>query len=342
MLVQGKYSNAGTLLQDLLRRFPQSALIPQARYWLSRSFQLGGGNPNVAEYEQLIRLFPGSFYALLASERLREAGKHPPTAFPERPRSMNGPLPDLLQLASSLAQAGLARDAGEELQHRLVSVRSPAQAVEIGHALQRMGEFGLAYALAARLLWASAYGAKDAEAIALLYPRAHQLAVEREARLRELDPFFIWAIMRRESSFRVDAISTANARGLMQVFPATAVGISKELNLAAPEPDQLHSAEVNVRFASWYLAQLFNRFPHPALVAAAYNAGPGPVSKWLKERSSLPLDLFVERIPYRETRAYVKQVLADYFTYHSLYGDPAQLPSIPLTLPSTSDQGISF
>jgi soluble lytic murein transglycosylase len=341
MLLQRKHPEAGVLLQDLLRRFPRSALVPQARYWLARNAQLGGDS-NLDGYEQIIRLFPGSYYALLASERLREAGRPIPTAFPDRPRSLEEPLPSRLQLASTLSQAGLARDAEEELQQRVESVHSAHQALQIGHALQRMGEFGFAYLLAAKLLWASAYGAKDPEAIALLYPRAHQTIVEQESRLRSIDPFLVWAIMRRESNFRTDAISVANARGLMQVFPATALQISKKLDVVAPEPDQLHSAGVNVRFACWYLAQLVSRFGHPALVAAAYNAGPAPVLKWLKARNSLPLDLFVERIPYRETRGYVKQVLADYFTYHALYGELARAPSLEITLPAAGEDGIAF
>jgi soluble lytic murein transglycosylase len=178
--------------------------------------------------------------------------------------------------------------------------------------------------------------------LALLYPRAYPATVEREAKERNLDPFLIWAVMRRESAFRQEAVSTANARGLMQVFPPTASAISRKLEIDPPEPDQLFSAEVNVRFAAWYLAELQKRFAHPALCAAAYNAGPGPVLRWVQDRGSLPLDLFVERIPYKETRAYVKQVVADYFTYHELYGDRARLPRLELALPTPAAERIGF
>jgi len=343
LLLQGKHGEARKALHELCRHFPKSSLVPQARYWATRSLQLSGSSNGalLEGYEQIIRLFPGSFYALLASARLRALGQEPPASFSEPPKKLRGPPLAELKLASALAETGLIRDAAEEVQQRLESVRSAAEAVQMGHALQSMGEFGYAYALAARLLWANAYGNKEGEALALLYPRAYQSTVEREAKERKIDPFLIWAVMRRESNFRLDATSAANARGLMQVFPPTASAISRKLEIDPPEPDDLFSAELNVRFAAWYLAELLKRFRHPMLCAAAYNAGPGPVLRWVEDRGSMPLDLFVERIPYKETRAYVKQVVADYFTYHELYGDRARWPRLDLSLPKPA-AGVNF
>lgn len=344
LLLQGRYGETRAALQNLVRQYPKSSLVPQARYWTARSLQLGGSQADTwtETYEQVIRLFPGSFYALLSSERLRVLGRKPPAAFPGGPKTIRTAIPGELRLAITLAEAGLLRDANEELQQRLERVRSTAQAVEFGHALQQIGEYGLAYALAARVLWGSAYGSKEGHSLALLYPRAYRPMVEREANERQVDPFLIWAVMRRESSFRPEAISAANARGLMQVFPPTASAISAKLAVEAPEPNELFSADVNLKLAVWYLGELMKRFGHPALAAAAYNAGPGPVLKWMEERGSMPLDLFVERIPYKETRAYVKQVVADYFTYCQLYGEPTAVPNLDLALPRPESAGVNF
>lgn len=343
LLLDGKHAEARNALQELWRQFPKSSLVPQARYWATRSSELAESSDGalLEGYEQILRTFPGSFYALLASARLRALGREPSSAFTEPPKTVRAPPPSELNLASALAEAGLVRDASEEVQQRLDLIRSAPEAVRFGHALQQMGEYGHAYALAARLLWANAYTKREGEALALLYPRAYPATVEREAKERNLDPFLIWAVMRRESAFRLEAVSTANARGLMMIFPPTASAISRKLEIDPPEPDQLFSAELNVRFAAWYLAELKKRFAHPALCAAAYNAGPGPVVRWVQDRGSLPLDLFVERIPYKETRAYVKQVVADYFTYHELYGDRARWPRLELALP-TPAAGVSF
>src|SRR5262249_50774002 len=156
------------------------------------------------------------------------------------------------------------------------------------------GEYGFAHDLATRLLWSDAYGRKDGEALALLYPQAYRAEVEREAGNQNLDPFLVWAVMRRESTFHPGAISTANARGLMQLIPGTAQAISKALSFPAPATEELFSPEVNIRLGSWYLARLLERFRHPALSVAAYNAGPEVVARWARERRGIPLDLFVE------------------------------------------------
>ncbi len=347
LILQHVHSEARRNLQTLLRQFPSSPLCAQARYWAARSLEITGDYVDqvAEEYRQLIRLFPGSFYALLADSRLRDLGLERPIAFPEQPKAPKGAFPSDLLLARALSEAGLARDANLEAGHRVDAIRQPEDAVRVGHALQQMGEYGRAYGLAARVLWGNAYSNKEGEAVALLFPRAYQSTVEKLAKEHAVDPYLIWAIMRRESAFRTEVTSAANARGLMQVVPPTAVQISKRLAVDAPAPDELFAADVNLRFAAWYLSQLIARFGHPALAAAAYNAGPGPVSRWLSERGELPLDLFVERIPYKETRAYVKQVVADYFTYHQLYEGAPKGPNGPgfnFTLPAAVEAGINF
>jgi len=344
LLLQNNFDAARARLEQLIRQFPNSALVPQARYWAARTHQLKRENPElpVPEYEQLIRQFPGSFYAQLAASRLRELGKEPPVPFPQPPKAPEeSPAPELA-LARALSEAGLARDASVEMADQVEAVRNPADAVRLGHALQQLGDYGRAYALAARVLWSNAFVNKEGEALALLYPRAYRATVEQLAREQQVDAYLIWSIMRRESTFRAEVTSSANARGLMQVFPPTAVQISKQLAIDPPNPDELFSADLNLRFAAWYLAQLVARFGHPALCAAAYNAGPTPVKRWLSERGDLPLDLFVERIPYKQTRSYVKQVVADYVTYRQLYGSGKGDPSVDLTLPSRVEAGINF
>ena len=344
LLLQNNFDAARARLEQLIRQFPNSALVPQARYWAARTHQLKRENPElpVPEYEQLIRQFPGSFYAQLAASRLRELGKEPPVPFPQPPKAPEeSPAPELA-LARALSEAGLARDASVEMADQVEAVRNAADAVRLGHALQQLGDYGRAYALAARVLWSNAFVNKEGEALALLYPRAYRATVEQLAREQQVDAYLIWSIMRRESTFRAEVTSSANARGLMQVFPPTAVQISKQLAIDPPNPDELFSADLNLRFAAWYLAQLVARFGHPALCAAAYNAGPTPVKRWLSERGDLPLDLFVERIPYKQTRSYVKQVVADYVTYRQLYGSGKGDPSVDLTLPSRVEAGINF
>ncbi len=336
------FSGAQATLKGLLARFPRSSLVPQAKYWAARANQLGGAKAEAVapEYVGLIETFPGSFYALMSQARLRELGQKPPPPFPAKPAALEAEVPASLEQAVLLAKVGLFRDANEEVDTQLARVRGAEQALTYGHALQKLGEYGPAYALAARYLWGAAYGQKKAEAIALLYPRAFRNAVEREAKANGIPDHLVWAIMRRESAFKPDVYSSANARGLMQIIPPTAEQIARKLGDSPPPPDALYAPEVNIRFGAWYLSKLHERFGHPALAAAAYNAGPNAVVGWVKNEGKLPLDLFVELIPYKETRGYVKQVLSDFHLYQQLYSDTGSRGPV-LKLPEPKD-GVSF
>ena len=159
-----------------------------------------------------------------------------------------------------------------------------------------------------------------------LWRRAHPLPhwdlVGRISREYEVDPFLAVSIMREESRFYTRANSKAGARGLMQLMPATARYTARKYNLPFEE-DLLHLPEVNIPLGMTYLKGVLKRFKHNLFhSAAAYNAGPGNVSKWLKRFGKLPMDEFVERIPFNETRNYVKRVFLSYRVYTQLYRQP--------------------
>lgn len=340
-----QYAAVRDTLAGLQARHPKSSLVPQAKYWSARAGQLSGmkGDGLLPRYRELVALHPGSFYALMAQERLKELGVTPPVAFPEKTAELKGAkVPPQLSDALALTRAGLYRDANLEVQAQLSTLRDRSDALVWGHALQGIGEFGAAYAVAARMLWGPVFTEKKPEAVALLYPRAFRSAVEKEAARHQLPVSLIWAIMRRESAFKPEVASFADARGLMQIIPPTANAIAKELGEDAPPPDALFAPEVNIRYGAWYLAKLTERFGHPALVAASYNAGPPAVSRWVEQDGTLPLDLFVELIPYKETRGYVKQVVADVQLYQALYVPEEQATSVPMTLPVPKAAGVNF
>lgn len=338
-----KYADARQTLEKLARELPQSKLVPQALYWAARARQLGGEKDGVAgDYRQVIQAFPGTFYAWLSDARLREMGEAAPKPFPDPPRQLTEEVPANLQVAVELARTGLLRDASLEVERQLSGVRTADKALAYGHALQKLGEFGQAHALAVRRLWGQAFGERSAEALALFFPKAFETAVQAEAKARGITPELVWAIMRRESGFRPEVQSAANARGLMQLLPTTGAAIARELAQSAPDPDELFSPELNIRLGSWYLAALMKRFKHPTLCAAAYNAGPNVAAKWVQQFGKLPLDLFVEMIPYKETRGYVKQVVADLYNYRALYAPEQPAPPLALELPQPDESGVTF
>ncbi len=339
-----KYSEVREQLSQLVNGSPRSSLVPQARYWMARSQELGGApvEATAPAYESVAASAPASFYALLAHERLREMGRTPASAFPEPPKQLTVPRPPELELAVALTQAGLFPDASEEVESRASRIHSSEQALPFVHALLSMGEYGYAHSVAARLLWGRAFGERSPDALAAFYPRAFESAVESAATRAEVEPYLVWAIMRRESAFRPEVASAADARGLMQLIPPTGTAIADKLSEPRPNPADLFAPDLNIRYGSWYLGQLMKRFAHPVLAAAAYNAGPKATAKWAKEKAALPLDLFVEEIPFRETRGYVKQVVADLYLYREFYGGGAALPPLTLTVPIPSAEGVNF
>lgn len=151
------------------------------------------------------------------------------------------------------------------------------------------------------------------------FPRSHWTLLNNEAAGQGVDPYFVLAIMREESRFYVSADSKVGARGLMQLMPNTAKALAKQRKMKIEE-DQIHHPETNIPLGVYYLGRVLKRFGHnPVYAAAAYNAGPTTMSRWLRQYGKLPLDVFVERIPYGETQRYVKRVYLSYFIYSKLY-----------------------
>jgi soluble lytic murein transglycosylase len=152
------------------------------------------------------------------------------------------------------------------------------------------------------------------------FPRPFSDVIDRAASESGAPAPLLFAIMREESAFAPSALSRAGARGLLQLMPATAAKMARPLGL--PHDDEaLQRPEINARLGARFLSRLRERFAHaPLLAVPAYNAGPLAVDRWCSERSSLDFDLWVETIPYRETRLYTKRVLASLAAYDALAG----------------------
>ena len=171
------------------------------------------------------------------------------------------------------------------------------------------------------------------------YPQAFSPLIERIADDRGIPPSFVRAVAREESSFDPEAVSWAKAYGLVQLIMPTAKRFSEEAGVKAT-PRTLKKPDVNLKIGTAYMAWLWDRFEqNPALVPAAYNAGEGAVRRWLEGDSARSLDVFIEEIPYDETRRYTRRVLQTYGVYQWLADE--QLPPLPTALPRTKPQRYS-
>lgn len=160
--------------------------------------------------------------------------------------------------------------------------------------------------------------------LTLRFPVAHRALVERYAKRYGVDSSLIFSVIRQESAFMVDAVSSAGALGLMQLMPGTGKRVARRLKRNITTRSGILHVENNIELGSHYLRQMLDRFgENPALAAAAYNAGPNRASKWIPSQRT-PTDLWVEAIPFTETRNYVKNVLAFMMVYDYRLGRTAR------------------
>ena len=154
-----------------------------------------------------------------------------------------------------------------------------------------------------------------------IYPRAYQLNVSAESENRKISPNLIWSIMKAETQYKQDAISPVGAVGLMQFMPYTSQKVATLIK-EDYETKNLFKPEVAIQYGAAYLKKLSVEFDAQLpLIAAAYNGGPHRVKLWLRNFGESDFDVFVEHIPFVETRTYVKRVLSFYFTYQKIYDD---------------------
>ena len=300
-------------------------------------------------WREVIKEHPLSFAALCAAARLAALGDPALPALPTPTTSARAE--PALELgmpppAALLHQVGLDREAesalgeversvarahpgrGEEALCALYGRFAPAErAYRVGQRAVTVDELVQAPVLGRRWLWDC------------VYPRPYAPLVASVAAEHALEPELLYAVMRQESSFRPDAVSPAQAVGLLQLMPSTGLRLAQELGL---QLSRLGWSSRRSTFGSarvTYARCSTGSGGNLALAAAGYNAGPSAVQRWLSGSAGLELDLFVARIPYEETRAYVERVVGNHARYRYLGGGEAAVPKVALALPSVDLSG---
>ncbi|WP_166242262.1 lytic transglycosylase domain-containing protein [Paenibacillus turpanensis] len=166
-----------------------------------------------------------------------------------------------------------------------------------------------------------------------LYPIPYREDIEISAQNYDVDPMLIAAIIRVESNYKPDTLSKKGAVGLMQVMPDTAEWIVTQAGFADLTNEKLERPDVNIEVGAWYIRSLMQQFAKDvqngnvedriAIVAAAYNAGPGSVRKWLNAKTWDGQVVNLQKIPFGETRHYIQRVLYYYKKYVQIYDEKA-------------------
>ena len=170
------------------------------------------------------------------------------------------------------------------------------------------------------------------------YPTPHRDALTAAARQWNVDEALVYGIIRQESRFMPHARSRVGAMGLMQLMPATARWVARQIPVQPFNVAMLTQPELNVQMGSYYFHRVLNDLGHNILATAAYNAGPGRARRWRDER---PLEgaIYAETIPFNETRDYVKQVVTNTWFYnHRLSGKVASVKQILGTVPGRAGE----
>ncbi len=270
------------------------------RYWLARAAQAQGREREARErYEAIVP--SDNFYAALAAAHLgREAVPHPDPVRVDTDtlRRVGATLP--LVRARELLTIGLRSQAISEWYHGLARLNETQRQHAIAIAVE-WGWYDVAVATATRESVFYDY--------LLLYPRPYPELVAAAAELGELAPQLLYGVVRQESLFRPDAVSTAGAVGLAQLLPETARRTANRWNMPEPGRADLFDPATNLRISAAHLRDLMSEFDNQTAVAlAAYNAGPNAARRWLPD-DALDMDIWIENIPFNETREYVQRVL---------------------------------
>jgi soluble lytic murein transglycosylase len=299
-----------------------------AIYWTGRALEEAGrAADGTVLYARVLVEAPRSYYGILAAAR---AGDQRPRETPpprvELPADLAQALPDDVdrRRIETLARIGLPEYAAAEMEDvALRSLADPVKLYWLSTAYRQQERYDLSLRILRRYFSdaaASGHPALPRAFWEMAYPLAWQSELMEAASRSKLDPFFVAAIAREESSFDPLARSRAGARGLMQLMPETARRIAQHLGLAFRHGALLDDPDRNLRLGASHLADLLREFGDARLAAAAYNAGAVRVREWWSARRTSDMEAFVEQIPYEETREYVKKVMRSWEEYRRLYG----------------------
>lgn len=282
------------------------------QYWRARALEATGRNE---EAHTIYTKVAGSrsYEGFLAADRIRA-----PYTLDNRP----------LQFSTAALDDFAARPAMQRARELMKLDRMLDARREWYAALQHFNERELEMAAAVAHRWGwhdrailTVSRAKYWDDLELRFPMPYLQTVRSIAQSTGVDAAWTYAVIRRESAFNTDARSHRGAVGLMQLLPSTAKDVARTIDRQLRAVADLYQADTNIQFGTAYLRMILERFgDHPVLATAAYNAGPYRVQTWLPKRGSVPADIWVETVPFSETREYLRNVLAYTAIYEQRMG----------------------
>ena len=326
----GDLDNTAHEFERAARENPGAFMAGQFLYFAGRSRERTGDPDGAARlYREVFVGYQHSFYGRMAAERLEEMG---------RPEALANPLSEPQRLLARFrvertAEAARIEDlyaAGLAERARVAALASARRGLPDDPAFEAIRGWLLADdnqnvpAIQALRRAAPFHTSAAGEALPeawwrLLYPLRFEDGIRTRSDQWNLDPYLVASLIRQESVFVPRTRSPVGARGLMQVMPATGRALAR-LEGVTYQTSRLYDPGVSIRFGTRYLRQLLERFAgRPELALAGYNAGPHRVRDWTDMNMAIPAEVFIEEIPFTETRNYVKLIMRNETIYRRLY-----------------------
>lgn len=326
-------ATARQLAEDLVAANPQSELAAEASFWSGKWAQQQGQDADPA-YKRTIAQYPESYFAWRSAVMLGwDVGDFTGVRYltPEvRLPQQRAPLPAGSETLNLLYRLGQDADAWSLWQTEFSNVQEPTVAEQFTDGVLRVG---VGDNLDGIFMLTSLAWRDDASEKAeyqqlkttpaywqTVYPFPFSGLIQAWSQQRQLNPLLVTALMRQESRFEPKIRSSAGAIGLMQVIPSTADWILGQIGESNSDLDtKLETPSENIKLGTWYLDYTHQEYSNNSMFAvASYNAGPGAVADWIARGYGDP-DVFVENIPYNETKGYVEAVFGGYWNYLRLY-----------------------
>jgi soluble lytic murein transglycosylase-like protein len=318
------YAGAAARFRSYRARSPRGSWAAAAIYWEGRAREAEGDSSAAGRlYRSVYRTDPVGYYGLRASERIGGDAleRVDPDTLPPADSAWSARVGAVLARMRLLRELGWPSRALAELDAaRETLLRRGEDRLELARRLERAGWSGPAIGMA----W-SAFAARSGEwdeaLLRAVYPLPYRDTLVAAARQASVDPALLAAVVRQESAFDPRAVSSAGALGLTQLMPTTARRVARRAGLPVPDSADLLDPGVNVQLGARYLAELLQRYDGSRLAAlVAYNAGPTRWRRWRRlPEHRADAELFVEAIPFAETRRYVKAVLRNELLYRELH-----------------------
>lgn len=321
-LTRGDHAAAEAVFSEYLNDFPEGRRWEEAAYWAARTrVDVGRRNEVAPLLERLRRDEPFGYYTVMTGELMGERFVVPP--LPPGELALSPAMRQWVDEVRTLDAAGYDDVADRHVDRAIEAAEAagdPNVRLALAHSLNELGRtidgINLGWALRREgVPWTQTL-------LRIVYPFPFREMIEREAEEWGLDPILVGALIRQESAFVEGIRSSAGAVGLMQVMPATGAEVARAVGPRDYTPQSLETAEVNLHLGARFLIQMLDRFgPELPLVLSAYNAGPTRANRWKEFPEVGEWDRFTERIPFDETRGYVKNITRNVAIYRAVYGE---------------------